>query len=132
VDPVAQPVRPVIATPEPAAEPASSAPQPSNADREKAVASLVSKITAESPPVQPTPAPAAAPVRYSASVPEEAPDTNKGSARQAKPKRSLHKSPTTPGRLFPTPVSAMTVDAQGERFTPRQSRKESDNGASRT
>jgi len=132
VDPVAQPVRPVIATPEPAAEPASSAPQPSNADREKAVASLVSKITAESPPVQPTPAPAAAPVRYSASVPEEAPDTNKGSARQEKPKRSLHKSPTTPGRLFPTPVSAMTVDAQGERFTPRQSRKESDNGASRT
>ena len=134
VEPVAQPVRPVIATPKPAAEPAAPAPQPSSADRERAVASLVSKITAESPPTPPasTPAASTAPVRYSASFPEDAPDMGKDRARQAKPKCSMHKSPTTPGRLFPAPVSAMTVDAQGERFTPRQSRKESDNGASRT
>lgn len=125
-EPAPQPVRPAIATPKPATSDSTSTAEsgPSDADREKAVATLVSKITAESPlsapaskpapAIAPATVPATTPVRYSASTPEDTP-------RRSKPKRSLHKSPTTPGRLFPTPVSAMTIDAQGERFTPRQS-----------
>lgn len=49
-----------------------------------------------------------------------------------RPKRDMHPSPTKPGRLFPSPISAMTVDAKGARLTPRQGRKEGGNGSART
>lgn len=49
-----------------------------------------------------------------------------------RPKRQLYPSPTKPGRLFPSPISAMSVDAKGAHFTPRQGRKEGGNGSTRT
>lgn len=68
---------------------------------------LFSKITAES-----------APPADDAASPE-------ARQRRVRPIKPLRPSPTTPGRLFPTPTAAFTGSAEGKKLPPRQRKKES-------
>ncbi|MGZ0189451.1 MAG: type I secretion system permease/ATPase [Alphaproteobacteria bacterium] len=109
--------KPIVAAPKPAAVTSPAAPAVMAAPELAAEVAQreIALAAAAAVPVQRsvTPSQAPKPVIWAPSTRSE----------RIRTRRTLHRSPTLPGRLFPTPTSTLTGEAEARRFTPRSSRK---------